>query len=258
MKIFFKILIIVGLLGLFFWKVDWHLSKPAKTQLDVTLIEGWTAKQMAKQLAKSNLVLEKDFLNLVKKPPVIVKQNHPELVLVPDLEGFLFPDTYRFYGSSTPEEVVGKLVDNFFKRLPTDWSELATKQDLNLYQVVTLASIIEKEVANDQDRRIVADIFLKRLKDNKPLQSDATVNYVTGNNSLQPSAQELAMKSPYNTYDNLGLPPGPINNPSLSAIMAVLKPEANKYFYFLTTPQGVLKPAVTYVEHLANKRQFLR
>jgi UPF0755 protein len=259
MKFLIKILILAVVLGLFFWKFNFHLTKkPVNNEVDITLIEGWTAKQMALAFEKDNLVKAADFLEGVSHPSTSVKSAHPELAKVSNLEGFLFPDTYRFYGSTTPKDVVEKLVNNFFKRLPESWEAQAAKHGLNLSQVVTLASIIEKEVATDQDRRVVADIFLKRLRDKMPLQSDATINYITGSNSVQATFKDITIKSPYNTYDNLGLPPGPIDNPSLSSIMAVLNPESNSYYYFLTTPEGELKVAVTYEQHLANKRKYLR
>lgn len=115
---------------------------------------------------------------------------------------------------------------------------------------------MEKEGKTDADRRLMADVFYKRLKANMPLQSDATVNYVTKKKTTRPTFADISVDSPYNTYKYLGLPPGPICNPGLSSIMAAIYPDPNDYWYFLNTPAGDMIYSKTYAEHIGNKNKF--
>ncbi len=110
----------------------------------------------------------------------------------------------------------------------------------------------------EQDRALVADLFWRRLKIGMALQADSTVNYITGKNDSVVSLIDLQKDSPYNTYKNKGLPPGPINNPGLSAIRAAIYPKANQYWYFLTTKDGQVIYSRTFEEHVANKRKWLK
>ena len=132
------------------------------------------------------------------------------------------------------------------------------RQGKTIHEILTLASIIEKEVSSDKDRKLVADIFYKRLDAGVALQADSAVNYVTGKSTPRASAQDLAKESPYNTYRYRGLPPGPIASPGLSAILAAVYPTANPYWYFLTTPAGQAIYSKTFEEHVANKAKYLR
>lgn len=173
------------------------------------------------------------------------------------LEGYLFPDTYFISDAFTIDGLVKKMLNNFGRKVDSDLQAEIKRQGKTIYEVLTLASIVEKEVSSDADRAMVADIFLKRLKAGIGLQSDATVNYITGKNHLQPLSKDTSIDNPYNTYKYKGLPPGPINNPSLSAIKAVIYPKANPYYYFLTTADNQTIYSKTYDEHLANKRKYL-
>jgi UPF0755 protein len=173
------------------------------------------------------------------------------------LEGYIFPDTYFVDKYTTVEDFIRKTLSNFDRKLNDKLrAEIAT-QNQTIFEVVTLASIIEREVPNDKDKKMIADIFLKRLKINMALQSDATVNFVTGKGLAQPTYEDLEINSPYNTYKNPGLPPGPISSPGISSIEAVLYPTANDYYYFLTDKEGKVYYAKTYEEHLANKAKYL-
>ena len=115
-------------------------------------------------------------------------------------EGYLFPDTYRFFTYSNGEEIVNKMLQNFSSHLTPEMQQAISTSSYNFYQILTLASIVEKEVNTDQDRKIVAGIFLKRLQDDYYLESDATVNFITGHHTTRPNAQDLARDSLYNTY----------------------------------------------------------
>ena len=163
----------------------------------------------------------------------------------------MFPDTYRFFTDATPAEVVEKMLDNFKLKIGYNKSDSMT-----MWEVVTLASIVEKEVRQKEERREAAGIFLERLAIDKPLQSDATVNYITGKDTSMPTSEDLAEESLHNTYQNVGLPPSPICNPSLDSIHAVLDPKETDNLYFLTKKDGTAVFSKTYEEHLENKYKY--
>jgi len=172
------------------------------------------------------------------------------------LQGYLYPDTYRFFDNSTPEEVIIKMLNNFQKKaLPS----LKNNDKLSAYEVLILASIVEKEVFRPEDRKIVAGIFMNRLKDGMKLQSDATVNFITQSGRAQSTLDDLKIDSPYNTYQVIGLPPTPITNPSFDAIKSVVEYQPNEYYFFLTSRDNPPKTifSKTFEEHTKAKKQYL-
>jgi len=228
-------------------------------------IEGWTAKQMGEYLAANSFGTAAGFNKLVAEPEILLKEaglSGSQLFDGPlkssSLEGYLFPDTYRVYRDADQTKIIGKMLVNFQNKFSTGWLAELKRRGLTVNQVVTMASIIEKEVPTDGDRAIVADIFWRRLSIGQALQADSTVNYVTGGNAAAVTAADLQVKSPYNTYLHKGLPPGPISNPGSSALQAALFPKANPYWYFLTTPDGQVIYSKTFVEHRAAKQRYLK
>ncbi len=230
----------------------------------ITLIEGWSNTEIAEYLDANGTVPKSDFLTaasasdsrtLIPAKQYAILDDKPAAA---DLEGYLFPDTYRIYKNSTPAEIIEKLLDNFEVKFTSQMRADAASRQMSIYQIVTLASIIEKEVRTDTDRKIAAGIFYDRINSGVALQSDATVNFVTGKQALQPTTSDTEIDNPYNTYQYRGLPPGPICNPSLSAIMAAIYPEQSDYVYFLTKPDGSTVFSATYEEHLANKKKYLQ
>ncbi len=171
------------------------------------------------------------------------------------LEGYLFPDTYRVWKGQLPESLVQKQLAEFDQRFGTQVVTNESAPLKTLDQVVTLASIVEKEVADPEARRVVAGIFLRRLREGIPLQSDATVNYITKSGRSRATPEDLKVESAYNTYRHKGLPPGPIANPGETAIQAVLHPTPSEYRYFLTDDQGKIYYAETLEQHVANRRK---
>jgi len=206
----------------------------------ITIPEGWTNKQIEERLISSG-VLEQ------------------EGKLPKEKEGYLFPDTYYFERNSDIDIVVKKMSDNFIKRIGEGISgDLLIDSSMRLSNAVIMASIIEKEVKSDEDRAIVSGIFWKRIEDNYPLQSCATIAYVLGKDKKQYSYEDTRVKSPYNTYINVGLPPTPINNPGLSAIKAALNPKYTDYNFFLSAPDGTTIFSKTLDEHNMNKAKYLK
>ena len=175
------------------------------------------------------------------------------------LEGYLFPDTYRFFTYSTIDDIIRKMLNNFDKKLIPQLRQDIQAQDKTIFDIITMASIIEREVMSDKDRAIVSGIFWKRLEIGMPLQADSTINYVTGKKTPAVSAQDLEVDSLYNTYKYPGLTPGPICNPSLSAIQAAIYPQESDYWYFLTEidGEGNVHYAEDFEGHKENKAKYL-
>lgn len=219
----------------------------------VTFPEGFTVAQIASRLTESGLPGEA-VLKIALSPDEALKKEFPFLAALPPqatLEGFLFPDTYRFDRRADAMSIVNTFLATFEKKA---WPLLRQQTGMQAYRTLILASIVETEVQSDRDRALVADLFLRRLAIDHPLQSDATVKYVLGSSKIQHSFEETRTDSPYNTYTHKGLPPGPIANPGLSSLRAVLAPEKNSSFYFLSDPKtGETIFATTFEEHVRNK-----
>ncbi|MFA5754225.1 MAG: endolytic transglycosylase MltG [Patescibacteria group bacterium] len=246
----------------------------------ITILEGWTVQDIGQYLERRDRWTSRDFLNVAGWPrtdyrhqdalPALedFSSQYDFLADKPEqygLEGYLFPDTYRVYASSTVSEVIAKMLDNFNEKLTPKMRADIKKQGKTVYEIVTMASIIEKEApidySKDENRaaRIISGIFWNRLKIGQGLQSDATLSYVLNDNKPQHSGAELEIDSSYNTYKFRGLPPGPISNPGLLAIEAAIYPIKTDYYYFLTTLDGQeVFYARTYDEHLQNKYKYLR
>lgn len=246
----------------------------------VTLIEGWKMSEIASALEKQGLGKVDDFTAAAK---AYDPSSHP-YIDIPNgqsLEGYLFPDTYRFAKTSSQEVILKKILDNFSTRVATLGVEsgidryqipgyenltLGGKKGLSFHQVMTLASIIEKESGSAggpagaiSEQKIISGIFYNRLLIDQALESDATVNYVSGKDNPSATNADLQINSPYNTYRYAGLPPGPICNPSLSSIEAALHPEPSSYYYFLhKQPSGEVVYSKTFEEHVKNKNLYLK
>ncbi len=210
----------------------------------VTFPEGWTLREMAERLTTNGLA-GADFLAIAEKPFPKWQERYPFLKNRPagaSLEGYLFSDTYIFPPQATGELIVNELLKNFGEKVEPVISAGLSERGLSFHETLTLASIIEEEGRTESDRKNISDVFRKRLAIGQPLQSDATINYIYGTAKDQPTLEDLKSSSPYNTYVYAGLPPGPINNPSLMSINAALYPTSNPYFYFLIN----LKTRTTY------------
>lgn len=183
--------------------------------------------------------------------------DHPLLSDKPagaSLEGYIFPDTYQLDLQAGPEAAVELVLDTFYQKLQADnLIEPARAKNLNLHQLITLASIIEKEVSNNQDKPHVAQVFLKRLAEDMPLGSDVTFIYAAQLLGVEPTPE---LQSPYNTRIVKGLPPGPVANMRLEALKAVVNPSATDDLYFVAGDDGVTYFAKTLEEHEANTARY--
>jgi UPF0755 protein len=245
-------------------------GKIINEEKEITVIPGWDLRDIAKYLQDQAIASTTGFYQLAGEPlkkyaggklPDF-SQDFSILADKPKsygLEGYLFPDTYRLFNQATARDVIEKMISNLdAKFTPTMRAAIAQKGE-TIYQVITLASIIEKEVRIAEDRKIVSGIFWNRLAIGQALGSDATLSYILGDNNAAHSTGQTKIDSPYNTYRHAGLPPGPICSPSLDAIMAAIYPAATDYYYFLTDPKsGQTIFSKTLEEHNRNKAKYLR
>ena len=233
--------------------VDILLSGNDRSSRRVTLIEGWSLREYQEYLAKNGFDGAR-FGELTAQASAW-KSEYPFLSSAPQnatLEGYLFPDTYQAGSDKDTRALIIKMLDNFDAK-----AGAIRAAGGSLHEIVTLGSIIEQEVSGGEDRRLVADIFLKRLNIGIALQSDATINYITGSGRTRATVEDLAIDSPYNTYRYPGLPPGPIGNPGLDALTAAVSPKKNDYLYFLTDRDGKVYYAKTFEDHKRNKERYL-
>ncbi|MDP2917898.1 MAG: endolytic transglycosylase MltG [bacterium] len=232
-------------------------GKPESREADITIIEGWDRRDIDQYLGEKKLIISGDFIAATQKMQGSIFENIASSPAEASLEGFLFPDTYRVYKDSRPDEILKKMRANFQDKINPLLPEIE-KQNKNLYEILTLASIVEKEAAKAGEMPLIAGVFNNRLLLGRPLESDATVNYATGKKSRQPIYDDLQTDSRYNTYRYAGLPPGPICNPSLAAISAAISPEATDYLYFLHPENGATVFAKNLEEHKRNREQYLK
>lgn len=237
------------------------ITRKKDDQIKITFPEGWTSAQIAERLKENGLPGE-EFLKIVKNPGPILGQydffneKNERLIkpAVTSLEGYLFPDTYFFKKDEQAGNIIKKMLDNFDEKLDSKMRQDIAGRERSKSDIVTLASLIEGEVKSQDDREIVSGIFWKRLSQGMPLQSCATISYILGTKKKQYSFEDTRINSPFNTYLNKGLPPGPVNNPGLSSIHAAAYPKESPYFYFLTNPEtGQTIFSKTIDEHNKNK-----
>lgn len=223
----------------------------------ITFPEGFSLKQMSERLAENGFDGE-GFLELSNSSQHFKEKYKMDFLAgIPEdknLEGYLFPDTYFFFIGEEPEIIIKKMLENFDNKLSSDLKDEIRSQNKNIYEILTMASIIEKEVITPEDKKIVSGIFYNRLRNGQAFQSCATLAFVLGENKKQYSYEDTQVASLYNTYLNPGLPPGPIANPGLESIIAAIHPTETQYNYFLSNVEtGKSFFAVTLEEHNANK-----
>ena len=216
----------------------------------MTIPEGYTVEQVAKMLDAQGLGDGAKFKVLARKyAPFGYIGQQSEIVY--SAEGYIFPDTYRVNGDLTEAALLEMMVANFDKKFTPEMRARAKTLGLSLHQVVTLASLVEKEAKLAKERPVIAGVFFNRLKQDMPLQSCPTIQYILGYPKAELTIADTQIVSPYNTYQNPGLPPGPIASPGVAAIQAVLYPADTPYLYFVAAQDGSHRFSKTYEEHLA-------
>jgi UPF0755 protein len=245
-------------------------GKTVNEEKEITVIPGWNLRDIADYFQQQGVAPSSDLYKLTGEP--LKKYASGQL---PDysgkfsiladkpkgsgLEGYLFPDTYRIFKNATTSDIIIKMIGNLDEKVTPAMRADIAAEGKSVFQIITLASIIEKEVRNQDDMKIVSGIFWNRLKINQSLGSDATLSYILGDKNAAHSTDQTMVNSPYNTYRSAGLPPGPICNPSLAAINAAIYPTKTNYYYFLTDPvSGKTIFSKTLDEHNRNKQKYLK
>jgi UPF0755 protein len=244
-------------------------GKVVPTDRRVTVVEGMTNKQLAADLESRNIFTINQFTAATTNGSYSFAYN--DIAANFHYEGFLFPDTYEITKDATVDQLIQKMLSNFQSKITDQMKADITAKKMSLKDVIILASIIEKEVGRNKDtitadditqmqveRGLVASVFYNRLAAGMPLESDATVNYITGKADRSVTIADTKINSPYNTYKFAGLPPGPISNPGLNSIMAAIYPTKSDYLYFLNAPDGTAYFAKTLQQQLANKAKYLK
>jgi UPF0755 protein len=219
----------------------------------VTIPEGYNMVQIAGAVAAAGLADTEDFLATIRNPDTA----HALGIPADTLEGYLFPDTYYFPRGLDAGAIAATMVKQFRAAFKPEWAARAREMGMSVHEVVTLASIIEKETGAPEERPLIASVFHNRLKKGMRLETDPTVIYGIKNFDGNIKRKHLETYTPYNTYKIKGLPPGPIASPGALAIEAVLYPAKSKYLYFVSRKDGTHQFSKTIKEHNAAVRRYL-
>ena len=227
----------------------------------VTVPEGYRLGQTAGAVSDDLGVDSAAFAGAATEP-ALVDSLLPDSLGVGEaetLEGYLFPETYRVDPSTTPREMARLMVDHFWDVFGPEWRARADSLGRSVHEIVTLASIVEEEARVAEERPVIAGVFWNRLERGMPLEADPTVQYALGGHRERVLYRDLEVDSPYNTYRNPGLPPGPIASPGRAAIEATLWPDSVPYLYFFATGEGGAHTfSETFAEHNRKRRELDR
>ena len=219
--------------------------------IDFIVPEGFNVVKTGRKLESLGLGSAEKFIELAKNyaPYDYMKTDNPHVIF--KSEGFLYPATYKVPYGASEEEYLHIFVRHFNEVMKKNGVlDTVKKRDLNMRDVVNMAAMVEMEAVYAEEQPRIAGVFLKRVEIGMPIQSDTTIQYILGAQKETITFKDTEIDNPYNTYQNYGLPPGPIGSPSLSAIQAVLEPEQTDYLYFVAQNDGHHRFSRTYAEHL--------
>jgi UPF0755 protein len=236
-----------------------YLTNARKDEVVATIREGLTLQQVDDYFSKNGILSSGSYTECARN--CTIDENFSFLHSRPkgqSLEGYLFPDTY-FVDLDTinPKSMILRMLDNFDTKLDSELRSEIAKRGYSIHQIVTMASLIEKESRKDEEKPIIAGILWKRLEEGMILGVDATVRFALNKWTAPLTVADLNTDSPYNTRKKGGLPPGPISNFSLSSLRAAIMPEASEYYYYLHGNDGQIRYGRTNEEHNENKRNYL-
>lgn len=238
-----------------------------EAQARITIPEGYDIDQIADVVAKKTSFSKNDFLTtisyndffqtLLTAYPNLLQSAAEATDVRYRLEGYLFPATYNYYENMTLKELVASMVAKTDSIMSKYYTQIKQK-NLSVHEVLTLASLVEKEGVKEDDRKNIAQVFFNRIAADMPLQSDISILYSLGEHKEDVTIEDTQVDSPYNLYNNTGYGPGPFDNPSEQSIQAVLNPTANNYYYFVADmTTGKVYFSATYDEHLVNKEKYV-
>ena len=218
----------------------------------VTIREGWTISMIAKELDEKLGIKTHFFEDATQNKDLLDKWE----IQANSFEGYLFPNTYQFNENETPFDIINVMVQEYKRNLSDEMLIRMNQIKMSEQEVLTLASIIEGEAIYDQERSIISGVYHNRLKKGMRLQADPTIQYILEDGPRRLLNRDLKIVSPYNTYLNKGLPPGPINNPGIESIKAALFPTESDYLYFVARGDGYHTFSKTEKQHNKAKRDF--
>jgi UPF0755 protein len=237
------------------------LQDATPSEVTFNILPGWRMEEVAAALPTSGLGFTPEAFLAAVAEPQASSPLRAELPEGASLEGFLLPDSYQVKRNLSPQAFVSTIAENFRTKISADLREGFSVNNLNLYQATTLASIVQREAVVEEEMPLIASVFMNRLQAGMKLEADPTVQYAAGYNPAQNtwwtnplSQNDLQIASPYNTYINWGLPPGPISNPGLAALQAVAFPAQTPYYFFRSACDGSGKHvfAETLEQHVGN------
>ncbi len=223
-------------------------------QKKISILEGWTIADIAKELEKKLEISREEFIDVTQSRMLLWKWG----IDGDSFEGYLFPETYRFMEDETPMQILNRLVREYQSNMTDDMRERMDELGMTEREIITLASIIEGEAIYNKERPIISGVYHNRLKSGMKLQADPTIQYIIEGGPRRLLNKDLKIDSPYNTYTNYGLPPGPINNPGKESILAALYPAETAYVYFVARGDGYHTFSKTREEHDKAKKEFQR
>lgn len=222
----------------------------------ITIVEGWDSWDIARYLESKGLFSQEETIKSIQE----FESNQFDFLSDKPknlgLEGYIFPDTYFLEKNALLDDFLNKALTNFGQKLTPDLRDEIKKQNKSIFEIITMASLLEKEVISFEDKQIVSGILWKRLRAGIPLQVDATLLYAREKNKV--SLEDTKIDSPYNTYQHLGLPLGPICNPGLESIKAAVYPKDSPYWYYLSKPNKETVFSKTLEEHNLAQAKYLK
>jgi len=222
-----------------------------------TIPEGYDIKRITEKLASEGLINADVFAKEIQSGQFSYKFLESAPAGPNRLEGYLFPETYEIFSDANEHDIIDKMLSQFNKVFTEKYYARAKELGMSVNDVITLASIIEREAKIPEDRPIISSVFYNRLNIGMPLQSCATIQYILGEQKAVLSIKDTKIESPYNTYQNAGLPPGPIASPGADSIHSALYPKDTNYLYFLAKGDGSHAFSVTYDQFLKDKAKYI-
>mgnify|MGYP006277661809 CR=1 FL=1 len=228
------------------------LVKNRQHTIKITIPEGSTIRDIAEIIEPYFEFTDSSFIAATQGQKLLDRLD----LDVKSAEGYLFPDTYYFYPDAEPREIINKMITTLFNKLDGRLRQGIDSSDYSLHEILTMASIVEGECIFDRERPLVASLYYNRLNRRMHLNADPTIQYIISDGPRRILHKDLKIDSPYNTYRNYGLPPGPVNNPGLKSIEAAIDPADTNYLYMVAKGNGEHAFSRSYNKFLDNKREF--
>jgi len=228
------------------------LKKGQIIEYEITIVEGDSLREIAEKLSEKGIMSKNDFMLLSSDEDFLASYT----IDAPTFEGYLFPDTYKIPKGMDPEDAIGTMINKMREKYSGKLRARTSELGLSEREVLTLASIIEKEAKTDEERALISAVYHNRLRKGIPLQADPTSIYGIKSSREKITTKDLQRRTPYNTYVIKGLPPGPIASPGIKSIVAAMYPADVPYIYFVSNDDGTHRFSVTREEHISAVKSY--